>query len=466
MPYYLLKKYGLFLCLIACSIIFSIADADPIFLGHASSNLTVLDNPLPVSILWLSIYAGILLALLVYNLLLFLTLRTISYLYYAMLTAALLLAYGSFNGLWFAVFWPNSPQWQAISLPISLSLAGIFSISFCRSFLSISTYIPKLDTILYRLGLLFGFVLIASLFIPISYISYALTGLIVILCFVTMLVCIRLNLKSNRGAQLLFLSWLVLLTGITLSISQYLNWITHSWLTHYSLSFSVLLFALLQSLALSHRMIITRTQTQKFHQKILADSKLKITEQVKEQTKELNELNEQLRQQEGLLKKLAFYDGLTGLANRVFIQEQLKQLLAQSRRNKSKVSVLFLDLDDFKPINDEHGHKIGDEVLIIIAKRLQATLRESDVVGRLGCDKFLVLLESSRGDSHDPSEVADKIRTAIAQSISMDWFILNIDTSIGIAHYPNDGKNAASLIAAADSAMQLIKTEKKKAKSQ
>ncbi len=461
MPYAFLKKYRFYLCLLLYPLSSFVVYAEPVFPRYSTLNTTLSDDP---TLLWIIIYAGVLLALLVYNLSLFFIIRTISYLYYALLTGAILLAYGSSNDLWFTVLWSQSPKWHTLSLPIGLALSGIFSIAFCRSILSLSSYTPKLDTFLYRLSLLFALVLITSPFIPATYLLYGLAGLILIVGCVILLACIQPCLQGDRSAQFLFVSWLILLIGISLTLSHYFRWISLSWLAHYALAFTVLIYVLLHSFALSYRMIITRSQTLRFHQKLLADSKAKVIEQVKERTTELSDLNEQLRKQEDVLKKLAFYDSLTGLANRVFIQEQLKQLLAQSRRNKSKVSVLFLDLDDFKPINDEHGSKVGDEVLTIIAKRLQATLRESDVVGRLGCDKFLVLLESLGEHSHDPSEVADKIRAAIAQSISMDWFILNIDTSIGIAHYPNDGKDAASLIAAADSAMQANKAKKKQAK--
>jgi diguanylate cyclase (GGDEF)-like protein len=463
MPYSLFKKIGLFLCFFLCSSFLSIVHAQTIFLGQES--LSILAVYSRTDILWLSLYAGALLALLGYNFLLFLTLRTISYLYYALLVGAILLAYGAFNGLWFSTLWPNSLQWHERSLPIGLILAGLFSIQFSRSFLTTSSHSPKLDKFFFRLTLAFGLVFIATPFSPLIYISFTTTLLIIILCFSMVIASIKTSLQGNRASQIHMAAWLVLFLGIGLSLAHQFGWLSNQWLAHYALSLSTLLFVLLLSFALAYRLIVTRSQTVKFHQQVVANSNVKVAEQVKEQTKELSQLNDQLRQQEGVLKKLAFYDALTGLANRVFIQEQLKQLLIQSRRNKTKVSVLFLDLDDFKPINDEHGHKVGDDVLKIITDRLQSTLRESDVVGRLGCDKFLVLLESTREDSHAPQKVADKIKAAIAQPISMDWFILHVATSIGIAHYPNDGHDAASLIATADSAMQSNKADKK-AKSQ
>ncbi len=463
MPYSFFKNVGLFFCFLLCSSLVSVAHSQAILLGQES--LGILNVHSRTDILWLSLYAGALLALLGYNFLLFITLRTISYLYYALLVGAILLAYGAFNGLWFATLWPNSLQWHELSLPIGLILSGLFSIQFSRSFLSTSSRYPKLDKFFLLLSLAFGLTLVATPFTPLIYISFAITLLIIILCFSALIASIKTSMEGHRASQLYLAAWLVLLFGISLSLAVQFRIISNHWLADYILSLSTLIFVLLLSFALAYRIIVTRSQTAKFHQQVIANSNAKVVEQVKEQTAELTELNQQLRQQESVLKKLAFYDGLTGLANRVFIQEQLKQLLIQSKRNKTKVSVLFLDLDDFKPINDEHDHKVGDAVLKIIADRLQATLRESDVVGRLGCDKFLVLVESTREDNHDPQEVENKINKAISQPISMDWFILHISTSIGMAHYPNDGDDVASLISAADKAMQNKKAEKK-AKSQ
>lgn len=459
--YSFFKKYRLFFCLLICSSVLPLAHAHPLFIGYEDLSLTTLSEHNRNDVFWLSLYAGALLALLSYNFLLFLSLRFIHYLYYSLFTAAILLAYGAFNELWFSILWPNSPQWHAMSLPIGLILAGLFSIQFSRSFLATASRAPKIDKVFYYLSLLFSLTFTALFFAPLIYIAYITIFLIIILSFTALIASIKTCLQGDRASQIHLLAWLVLLLGISLSVAHQFAWIPHLWIAHYALPFSTLFFVLFLSFSLAYRLVITRSQTVQFQQQMATESKLKVAEQVKEQTTELTQLNEQLRQQEDILKKLAFYDALTGLANRVFIQEQLKQLLAQSRRNKTKVSVLFLDLDDFKPINDEHGHKVGDDVLTLIAKRIRSTLRESDVVGRLGCDKFLVLLESSREDKHDPTEVVDKIRTAIAQPIAMDWFILHMNTSIGIARYPNDGSDAESLVNAAESAMRIDKKNNK-----
>ncbi len=462
MSYSLLKKLGLSFCVLLFTAIFSLVYAEAIVAVDTVLNTI---NSKQMSPFWIHMYIGALLSLLTYNFLLFISLRKISYLYYALLTAAILLAFGSFNGVWSTLLWPNSPQWNLASLPIGLALAGVFATQFSRCFLATAIKSPKLDKVLYRLLLAFFLTLIASLFIPLSYALYAIALLIFILCFTAIAACTSACLQGERAAQIYLIAWLILLFGISLFAVAELGWLTDSWMAHYALTLSSMIFILLLVFALSHRIIITHQQTLKLHQKLAVESDAKVVQQVSEQTTELTLLNQKLQQQEVILKKLAFYDDLTGLANRVFIQEQLKQLLSHAKRNRSKIAVLLIDLDNFKAINDEHGHKVGDDLLIIIADRLRSTLRESDVVGRLGCDKFMVLLESSREDKHDPTQVADKIRAVIAHDISMDWFVLHINISVGIALYPNDGKDAASLIAAADAAMRIEKTAKKAKKS-
>ena len=457
MPSSSLKKCGLILCALLLSTTAFLVHAEPLALGAD----TLLSTELTNSTLWMSLGAGMLLALLIYNFLLFLSLRNISYFYYALLTSAVLFSFGSFNGLWLELLWHNKPpHWYSLSLPIGLTLAGAFSAQFSRSFFSTASKFPKLDKAFYRLGFAFFLTLIASLFISLTYALYAITALFFILSITAVVASINSSLKANYASQMYLIAWLMLLFGASLFIAHHFGWIPDIWIARHTLTIGGMLYIVLLSFALTYRIIITHRQTTEFHKQIAAEGDAKIAEQVIEQTKELTQLNEKLHQQEDVLKKLAFYDSLTGLANRTFIQEQLKQLLLQSKRNKTKLAVLLLDLDDFKPINDEHGHKVGDEVLTTTANRLRATLRESDVVGRLGCDKFIVVLESFMEDKHDPKEVADKIRMTISQAMPIDWFILHIGASIGIAYYPNDGSDAESLISAADSAMRIDKSKK------
>ncbi|MCG8487559.1 MAG: diguanylate cyclase [Chromatiales bacterium] len=163
----------------------------------------------------------------------------------------------------------------------------------------------------------------------------------------------------------------------------------------------------------------------------------------------------QRKDQQAELERLAFYDPLTGLANRLLLQDRLEQSCSYARRHESMVAVLFLDLDKFKLVNDSFGHEVGDLLLQEVAKRISGMVREGDTVARLGGDEFVILLR----DIHDVEGVtlvANKIIDTVNQPIVIEGNHCAVDTSIGVALYPNH-QQVAGLIKLADQAMYKAK---------
>jgi len=162
---------------------------------------------------------------------------------------------------------------------------------------------------------------------------------------------------------------------------------------------------------------------------------------------------------ESQLERLSYRDSLTGLANRRAFLEQLASVLAAAKRYHQSFSILYVDLDNFKALNDSRGHQAGDNALQEIAGGLTAALRESDFVARLGGDEFAVLLPPV-ADSHDNVIIAQRIRTTVSEiclrlvSASGCW---DFGASIGVAVYPGDGATADELMHAADRAMYRVK---------
>ncbi len=156
----------------------------------------------------------------------------------------------------------------------------------------------------------------------------------------------------------------------------------------------------------------------------------------------------------------AFHDNLTGLPNRALFDNRLEYGLAQAKRHGWNLAVLFLDLDDFKIINDSYGHEVGDSVLKTIAQRLRENSRSDDTISRHGGDEFLCLLMESRREQ-DVAVIAEKIIAAIQAPCHVNTADLSISlgvkTSIGIAMFPKDGVTAAALINSADVAMYQAK---------
>jgi diguanylate cyclase (GGDEF)-like protein/PAS domain S-box-containing protein len=154
----------------------------------------------------------------------------------------------------------------------------------------------------------------------------------------------------------------------------------------------------------------------------------------------------------------AKHDFLTGLPNRMLLNDRIGQAIASGRRHAKQVAVLFLDLDGFKHINDSLGHPVGDKLLQSVAERLMACVRGSDTVSRQGGDEFVILL-SDLSQSEDAAVMAGRVLRAIAQPHSIDQHDLHVTTSIGVSVYPDDGANAESLIKNADTAMYQAKEQ-------
>ena len=159
-------------------------------------------------------------------------------------------------------------------------------------------------------------------------------------------------------------------------------------------------------------------------------------------------------------EQLAYYDSLTELPNRRLFEDRLRQAIAQGHRNSHGVTLLYVDLDRFKEINDSFGHTAGDQLLKAVARRLQRCLRTTDTVARLGGDEFAVILNAdSAGRAMVPgtSQVAEKLLAAIAEPIVLNGRRVAVTASIGIVLYPQDARTPQELLGKADTAMYFAK---------
>ncbi len=161
------------------------------------------------------------------------------------------------------------------------------------------------------------------------------------------------------------------------------------------------------------------------------------------------------------LERRGNQDALTGLPNRHWVQGYLTQAIERAALSKSKLALLFIDLDGFKKINDSFGHQAGDELLRNAARRLQLAVRPHDHVVRFGGDEFVVILERLEHNA-DAAHVAERILHAFEQSFRLSRGLHTVGTSIGISVYPTDGKTAETLLQNADIAMYSVKTQGKR----
>lgn len=156
------------------------------------------------------------------------------------------------------------------------------------------------------------------------------------------------------------------------------------------------------------------------------------------------------------IRHLAQHDPLTDLPNRTLFSDRLNRALASARRHRQSLVVIFLDLDHFKPINDQFGHGVGDQLLCQVALRLRQCLRESDTLARVGGDEFVILLPQS-SLSQTAMRVADKLIAALAPPFEVQGRHLSISVSIGMAGFPEHGSDEVELVRHADQAMYLAK---------
>ncbi|HUP98745.1 MAG TPA: EAL domain-containing protein, partial [Usitatibacter sp.] len=169
----------------------------------------------------------------------------------------------------------------------------------------------------------------------------------------------------------------------------------------------------------------------------------------------LADIDERKRLQDDMRRK-AMHDTLTGLPNRAMFMESLERAVHKARRRANRFSVLFIDLDRFKEVNDTMGHHAGDALLQEVGRRLEAAVRQSDMVARLAGDEFVVLIEE-HGGPEEVMIVAMKVLAAMQAPIVIDWRETKVSGSVGIASYPEDGTDVPQLVKNADAAMYQAK---------
>lgn len=168
------------------------------------------------------------------------------------------------------------------------------------------------------------------------------------------------------------------------------------------------------------------------------------------------------KKDEETIRRQAFYDSLTGLPNRVLLHDRLQQAVIHANRFKTHGAVFFMDLDQFKKINDSLGHSVGDSLLIEVANRITSCLRESDTAARLGGDEFVVLLPDLPADENSynyAEKVAEKIKNAINQTFNIEQYEIKISTSIGISLFAGKNEQIDDILRHADTAMYRAKDD-------
>ena len=402
------------------------------------------------------IYYGILLAMLLYNLLIFAAIRDITYLYYVSYLVTWILFQMSISGLAFEYLWPDNPSWGNKATPFFLACANLGGILFARSLLQTKVNTPTFNRLLQFASAFCVVIALLALFA--SYTIAIKIGTVVSLMVVMLVVSTGIwSLKIGlRQARYFLLAWSALLLGITLYVLKTFGVIPSTIVTEYCLQIGATFEVILLSFALAHRMRILKED----NERMLAETAETLERRVQERTQELDEALLGLSHANNKLQEINHTDGLTGISNRAYFNEEFEFEWQRAMRTRSPIGLLMLDIDHFKRFNDTYGHLVGDACLKLVAQTIKRMInRPADRCYRYGGEEFAVVLPHT--DHAGSLFIAETICRAIeALEFTFEGRHIPITISIGVCSMlPERDAPHEILISQADQALYQAKRE-------
>jgi len=406
--------------------------------------------------LGIGIYYGILVALFFYNLVLWLVLRDGSYFWYLFHITAFGLVLFTLNGLGFEYFWPHSTWLADKSVPLSVCLAQIGMQQFARTFLGLHTRWRLGDRI--SKGIIAFFVLLGIAATQLPYhvatpIASAAVFPSILWIAVITLVVVR---SGYRPAKVFLLAWAMFLLGTGIFVALAFGLLPKTFMTEYGVQIGSALEMLLLSVALGYRYAALRNE----NERIVRDAKNQLEEQVITRTAELRQAMSELESAHHRLRESSRLDGLTDLYNRTHFREAFEHLLSQSRNSRRPISLLMIDLDHFKRINDTYGHLVGDDCLRCTSNTLAETLRpHGALLARFGGEEFIAALPGM--GLGEASVVAEELRQALrANPCRSGELEIAVSASIGVHCVDLEARDSLeSALQVADQALYTAKAE-------
>ena len=400
-------------------------------------------------------FYSILLCMLVYNAIILLLLRERSYFYYIAYLASFTLLMASIHGWSYPLLWPNSPNIHQLSVVVSLACSVWFGLLFVSHFLRLKKIRPEIGRFFNALIWISAVCALSSIFIPYGLAIKINTALALFASLAGCIIAIQEWLRNrSREIMMFIIAWATLLVGFLLFISQKFGLLAVTPFTEHAIEIGAILEVLLLALGLADRMNSERKKRIKAQNEMIVvqrQANAELDKKVRERTEELERLNDQLHE-------ASITDSLTQVKNRRYFDKKIPIEYRRAFREKSWVSLLMIDIDHFKHINDQYGHQAGDKVLQVVADTLKSVVkRPSDAVSRYGGEEFVILLP------HTPKEgalsVAERVRQTINE-LSIAWLDeqLSVTISIGVAScIPTDAKASHGFIQQADHYLYVAK---------
>ena len=383
--------------------------------------------------LGIGIYDGILLALFFYNLILWLSLRDSSHFWYMCHLAGFGLVLFCLNGLAFEYLWPNYPWLANHAIPLAMCLSQMAMHQFARNFLELKQRWPLGDRISLAFIVFLGALAIASIWlpyrIPVKIGTYAVFPTVLLLLYQAFH-AIR---HGYRPARLFLAAWTMLLLGTAVYATVSFGLLPKNLFTEYGIQFGSALEMILLSFALAYRYASLRAQ----NETMVREANEQLERNVSRRTAELSAALEQLAEANSRLRESNRRDVLTGMFNRRHFREMFEQLLQQSHETRQPLSLMLIDLDHFKQVNDEYGHLAGDECLRALARNLNQCLsgETGAIIARFGGEEFVVVLPGVA--SPRVLDIAERVRKHISsEPVHYAGQQIAITASIGVHSVP------------------------------
>ncbi|WP_391557024.1 7TM diverse intracellular signaling domain-containing protein [Robertmurraya sp.] len=322
------------------------------------------------------IFYGIMLAMIIYNSFLFLSLREKSYLYYILFIIGFTLMQSIWDGFAFQWLWGDYPWWAMRSNSFFIVWTSLFSLQFAKHFLMLKTDAP----LLYKVVSTFIIFCAVALVLPFVLNIRTATMVSTILASIAIIFILAIALKvrfTSRESKYFVAAWSLLLVGVLLNICAAYQLLPLNAVTLYAPKIGILVEVMVLSLG-------------------LADKIKRITLEKEQETRNVQ-----------TFKQSAMYDHLTNLLNRKYFLESSQETLSLAKGSNQQVSLMLIDIDHFKNINDTYGHTIGDQAIVFVANQIQKVCNNCGIVGRYGGEEFIVFLNQL--DLHSASQIAEEL---------------------------------------------------------
>ncbi|MDO6824207.1 7TM diverse intracellular signaling domain-containing protein [Marinobacter sp. 1_MG-2023] len=403
---------------------------------------------------WLALYFGMLVALGLYNFLLFLGTRQRSFLLYSLFVFSFGIAASSMNGLGPLLLWPGLVgEWGNRILPTGYTLSATLAVMFARRFLNMGRIAPRWDQGLSIMAICWWCATLVTLLVPVQY-ALKIMSMMGVLTTVSLIATGVAGVRHRiPAARIFLLAWLLLLVGAALLSVRNLGWIPSNFFTVYGLQVGSAVEMILLSFGLAARFNELKRQKEVAQRELV----LSLQRQERELEHRVAQRTSELEAAKAELERQVVKDPLTGLDNRYGLMTHLEEVLQRAQRRDELLAVILIDLDGFKPVNDQYGHEAGDELLKAIARLLQQEARETDCVARIGGDEFVVVTENIASEG-SVMEVGERLRKAITQPVALpSGKSVSIGASVGITIGRGGEQAGSDLIRRADDAMYRVK---------